>query len=802
MLCGSHGVLGACAPWETHKGASGRKDQGVVDIEDIDVGLTGTNGMRQQVSPGSDDFSSGLRPRRNLSDHSVSTTSSVADSSRVGTYTRPMQRSAEHMENKMAEEGAMDPTSVIRMGPQNWVFASMFLFGSIAIVITLIVWSKKGLLPQEHIGHVHSTKTRVGHVHSPIYLTPALIDLHGVEKEVFDVRIIGMALADFGAEAHERRLSEFGRGKRRWQYRRLARELAAEATVPVHESTPGHGAKADLGAEVAGKTRKHGAAGHGGGHGHGHGHGMHGGNGTLTYRLLAMNVEFFKKTIELSADEEVEHFATVALSDYGVNLATQFHVEVTAETTNGNRVVFMCQVLRMGSGAKYRFIIGMTLFVITFGSIVAEIIHRSYSAAIGASLVLCVVAAIQETPELHEVTSMIEWGTLMLLFSMMILMQMLAMTGFFNWFALKVIVVSKQSPVRLFFLLTNCCGIMSMVLDNVTCVLLTGPLTYKIANKMRLNPRPYYLAMTICATIGGTATLIGDPPNIVIGMKLKLGFETFLFINFPVVATVLMPVSSGLLYLKFKSKLSRCSDGKPVVLNLQQLAEENKIINEPMFAELGFVLLAVLLALLLSPIHKIEPAWFTVMAMFACALRFDRHHMGKWLECVEWDTLFFFALLFVLVEGLSELGVIRTLGNAIVSLIEVFPEEIRMYAGITIILWVSGIGSAFLESLPYTATMVYIIKDLMVTDVPGVEVPKLIWPLSIGACAGGIGSIMGSSANLVCMAISGRNAENEEDKVQGSDFIKHGFPVLLVLMVLSNIWLFFVLVWLDFDPTA
>merc|ERR1719359_2306075 len=114
----------------------------------------------------------------------------------------------------------------------------------------------------------------------------------------------------------------------------------------------------------------------------------------------------------------------------------------------------------MSTIANYRFQIGITLFIITFASIVAEVIHRSYSAAIGASLVLCVLAAIQETPELHNVTGMIEWGTLMLLFSMMILMQMLAMTGFFNWFALKVIVLSKQKPMVLFFMLTNACGFM------------------------------------------------------------------------------------------------------------------------------------------------------------------------------------------------------------------------------------------------------------------------------------------------------------------------------------------------------
>jgi Na+/H+ antiporter NhaD/arsenite permease-like protein len=348
-------------------------------------------------------------------------------------------------------------------------------------------------------------------------------------------------------------------------------------------------------------------------------------------------------------------------------------------------------------------------------------------------------------------------------------------------------------------MLTNACGFMSMVLDNVTCVLLTGPLTYQIAKKMELNPRAIYLAMTICATIGGTGTLIGDPPNIVIGMKLKIGFEKFFIVNLPIVAFVLLPVASGMLYYRFKDTLITSVGARPV-LDMKALASENRIKDEPMLAKLCAVLGAVLLGFLLSPIHKIEPSWLTVMAMFACALSFDHHHMGRWLELVEWDTLFFFALLFVLVESLSELGVIRTLGLAIMNFINVFPVDIRMNMAVTIILWVSGIGSAFLESLPYTATMVYIIQDLMQQDVEGVHVDRLVWPLSIGACVGGIGSIMGSSANLVCMAISNRNADKEEDKVQGSDFLKYGLPTLIVLLAISNVWLLFMLVWLDIAP--
>jgi len=556
----------------------------------------------------------------------------------------------------------------------------------------------------------------------------------------------------------------------------------------------------------------HGGDGHGGDHGghdshddshdaHGSGHGDHHAIcANLTYRLLADGVEFQRTTIALRNYQEYEFFETIVLP-HEFNNAEKYEIEVTSESNNGLPIAFMTQVVRMGPNAVYRFHIGLSIFIVTFISIVAEFIHRSYSAFIGACATLAVLSAIQETPELHSVTGMIEFGTLMLLFSMMILMQMLAMTGFFNWFALKVIIMSKEDPKRLFFFLTNICGVMSMFLDNVTCVLLTGPLTYQICKKMQLAPRPLYLAMTICATVGGTATYIGDPPNIVIGGMLEVGFITYIYVNMPLILFIALPLCSTMLYWRVKDQICRYEiPGVKPTLNMQELVAKNKIENEPMFCKLTVILFGVLVALITSPIHYIEPAWFTMMAMMACAMMFDRHHMGHWLEFVEWDTLFFFAILFVFVEALSELGVIRILGEMIIAFIMIFPEGIRETMALVIILWVSGIGSAFLESLPYTTTIIYIIKDLLNTEVPGVNVRLLIWPLSIGACCGGIGSIMGSSANLVCMSISNRCAESEEDKVKGSDFLKYGLPNLIAILAVATVWLIVLFELIGFVP--
>jgi Na+/H+ antiporter NhaD/arsenite permease-like protein len=303
---------------------------------------------------------------------------------------------------------------------------------------------------------------------------------------------------------------------------------------------------------------------------------------------------------------------------------------------------------------------------------------------------------------------------------------------------------------------------------------------------MSLNPRPLYLSMAICATIGGTGTMIGDPPNIVIGSKMSVGFETFLFYNFPIIGLVCLPLSSAFLYWRFKDIL--CKGGERPVLDIEQLEKENQITDMPKFTKLAGILFGVLAALLTAPLHHIEPSWFTVMAMFAGAILFEPHHIHHYLMSVEWDTLLFFACLFILVEALSELGVIKMLGTAVASLIMSFPEEMRTAMGIIIILWISAFGSAFLESLPFTTTIVYILLDMRQRDTPGLDPNVLIWPLSVGACVGGIGSIMGSSANLVSMAVSARQAETEDEKIKGVDFLKYGLPTMILLISIVMIW--------------
>lgn len=652
------------------------------------------------------------------------------------------------------------------------IFAGVIGFCSLLVVIIMCVWAQKGLQAKHPATHLVESMNRPGFVEGSLYTTPSLIQLPGTQKQYFEVRLFVMSTRDFTKPPHhdgvdgERRLltkreKAMKRAKRSLRYSRL---LSGAAAVENAEHDPQN----DFGE-----------------------HGPKGAAGTITVQLLSDDNLFWSSTVALKdGEEELEYYQTVDVEALGAHTGENYYAYVYSNRTDGQEQAIFLEVVRMSGTGRYRVVVGLIIFLITFVGIIGELCHRVYCAMIGASAVLCAIAAIQETIHLGEVVQMVDFDTTMLLFSMMILMKMVQETGFFNWFAIKVVRLSKQDPKILFFALSNLCGILSMFLDNVTCVLLFGPLTYSLAKQMKLNPRPLYLAMTIIATIGGTATLIGDPPNIVLGSKLKIGFMTFIYYNGPIIA-LQMPVATYFLWWRLKADY--LGPGERELIDLDTLEEANKIVDMPKAAHLAVIFACVILALLLSPLHNIEAAWFTVMAMFACGILFKPHNIHHYLEFVEWDTLLFFAFLFVLVEGLSSLGVISMIADNLIAIIISFPVNMRIWAGISLVLWVSALGSAFLESLPFTCAMAYVLLDLFGgEEIDGLDPRVLQWPLSVGVCIGGIGSILGASANLVCLAISERYGANEEETIKGSDFLKHGLPLLIILTLMTQVYHLFI----------
>jgi Na+/H+ antiporter NhaD/arsenite permease-like protein len=198
------------------------------------------------------------------------------------------------------------------------------------------------------------------------------------------------------------------------------------------------------------------------------------------------------------------------------------------------------------------------------------------------------------------------------------------------------------------------------------------------------------------------------------------------------------------------------------------------------------VLGGVFFGLFLSPVHGQESAWFCLLGAIMACLLMSTHDIRHVLEAVEWDTLLFFASLFVFVETLAELGLIRAIANALASIIKEVDPESRLAVAMILFLWVSGIGSAFLESLPYTTAVTYVLINLDNNNDLGIPIDALAWALSVGACIGGIGSIMGSSANLVAISVSQRYSPDRP--LEGKHFLQYGFPLLLVLLVIATLY--------------
>ena len=393
----------------------------------------------------------------------------------------------------------------------------------------------------------------------------------------------------------------------------------------------------------------------------------------------------------------------------------------------------------------------------------------------------------------------VDWSAIILLFSMMVIVHLLSLTGFFEWCAARVATVARGDAKVVFFLLSTLSGLLSAFLDNVTCVMLLGPVTISLCRQMKVPSMPFYLTETLAATVGGTATLVGDPPNVVISRMLGLGFIDFLAHNALLVFAVLLPTTIIVQYYRFRTTIRAAIrlDARA----LEQLREAHPILDERALLYIGCCLVALFVALPLSEITHVEPAFYCFLLCVSACLAVSRHEIRHLLEAVEWDTLLFFMCLFIIVEGLGELGLIRAIGNNLTTVISSVGQEARLPVACVLFLWVSSLGSAFFESLPYTATIAAVLKNMQHADTAiGINLKPLAWALSVGACVGGIGSIMGSSANLVALAVSQRYSP--EDPIRARHFLRHGLPLLLILTSITSVWQYVMFSIMDMPGTV
>ncbi|WP_412839571.1 ArsB/NhaD family transporter [Bacillus paranthracis] len=428
--------------------------------------------------------------------------------------------------------------------------------------------------------------------------------------------------------------------------------------------------------------------------------------------------------------------------------------------------------------ANWQYYFAIAVFLVTYGFIISEKLNRAVIALFGAAIMI-----IFGIVDLHTAfTSHIQWETIPLLIGMMILVHITSQSGVFEFVAIKAAKAAGGKPIRILLLLSLLTAVGSAFLDNVTTVLLIVPVTLSITRILKVNPVPYLISEVLFSNIGGTATLIGDPPNIMIGSANKhLDFNAFL-LNLAPIVIIISIVTLGIIYFMYRNKLKTTTEQ---IEKLMVLNEKDYIKDQSLLLKSIMILGLTILGFILHSVIHVDAA---VVAMTGATLLMligvKEHDIEDVFAHVEWVTIFFFAGLFVLVGGLIDIGLISSLAKEV---LDVTNGDIGFAA--ILILWVSGIASATIDNIPFVATMTPLIQDLatglgLSVDSPQIEV--LWWALSLGACLGGNGTLIGASANVVVAGI----AKREGHAFSYMDFLKIGLPLTIIALLLSHAYIY------------
>jgi len=407
------------------------------------------------------------------------------------------------------------------------------------------------------------------------------------------------------------------------------------------------------------------------------------------------------------------------------------------------------------------------IFIGIYALIVTEKIHRTLAALLGASLVILLRLVDQ-----HEAFASIDFNVIFLLAGMMIIANVLAKTGIFQWIAVEAVRRTQGRPYRLLVLTSVITAVVSAFLDNVTTVVLLTPITFFVAQRLGTSPIPFLISQVLASNIGGTATLIGDPPNIIIGSQMGKDFNDFLA-NLAPVATAALAVYLLMARWLFRDELRAAVSALEPDDIERLVAEERKITNVPLMrVSLGVMALTILGFLLSRPLG-LEGATIamTGAVVLMIVAREDVHEI---FNTVEWPTLFFFIGLFILVGAVVRAGIISDLATGVLSL-----TGGRTDVAALMVLWMSGFISAIVDNIPYTVTMVPLIQALG----QNVDREPLIWALALGANFGGNATIVGASANVVVASMS----EARGYPITFVQYLRYGVPATLATMVVATI---------------
>ncbi len=422
-----------------------------------------------------------------------------------------------------------------------------------------------------------------------------------------------------------------------------------------------------------------------------------------------------------------------------------------------------------------------SLFVLTYLLIITERLNRAIIAMMAAALMIIGGVLTQEAA-----VQGVDFNTIGLLTGMMIIVGITRDSGVFQYLAIRSAKMVKADPWGILVMLMFVTAVLSALLDNVTTVLLIAPITLLITDTLKINAYPYLFAEIFAANIGGTATLIGDPPNIMIGSATGLGYNDFLF-NLAPIAIVILLITIIPIYFIWGRHLKAEPE---LIEKVMQYREIDAIKDWVLLKKSLFVLTLVMFGFIVGHDYGYQPA---TVAMFGAALLLTLnclpHNQEKQTELVakslcdvEWITIFFFIGLFILVYGVETTGILESLAHQVIAL----TDGDKAVTAISI-LFVSAVASAIVDNIPFVATMIPLIKNMAVSFGGAEELLPLWWSLALGACLGGNGSLVGASANLIVAGF----AERSGQPIRFLPFMLMAFPMMLASVCISAIYVYF-----------
>ena len=412
-------------------------------------------------------------------------------------------------------------------------------------------------------------------------------------------------------------------------------------------------------------------------------------------------------------------------------------------------------------------IIAIAVFLVVIVLIMTEKVHRTSAALAGA-----VVLLLTNVLTVDKAVGYIDFNTIGVLVGMMLFVAVIKNSGVFEYIAIRAAKMAKGDPWKIMVAFILITAFLSAFLDNVTTVLLVGPMTITIARMLNINPVPFLITQIFAANIGGTATLIGDPPNIMIGSATGLGFLDFVA-NTGIVAVVSIVVIIIIMRFLYKTKLVADAEAISAVSHL----DENKAIEDQALLIKSLIMIClVVIGFIFHSQIGIESSTVALSAA-AIIMVIGRQNIDYAIGEVEWPTILFFVAFFIVVGGLDETGVIGQLANLVLSTTEGHPVVTMM-----VLLWASALLSSVLDNIPFVATLIPLVIAL---GEGGMDVEPLWWAISLGACLGGNGTLIGASANVVLSGVSGKHGY----PITFKTYTKIGFPIMIVTIVISTVFL-------------